>query len=168
MTVLGIARSEGVAYVVEQLDDDTAPIAYRLWLDGLRAGHLVPIRGWYEHGADPDEIRARLATLAKTLIEPSRATVDAWMLSTRIVHRRALRVANVAVPIRKFALQLRVEPVGTTGASGHTTVTAYLDAHAELTDAWLLPDRGALARVTFTGVPSGIGGKKDVIILLTE
>jgi hypothetical protein len=168
MTVLGVARSEGVAYVVEELDDDSAPIAYRLWLDGPRAGHLVPIRAWYEHGADAAEIRARLATIAHTLARPVPAVAEAWMLSTRVVHRRALRIAGSELPIRKFALQLRVEPVGSTGASGQTTVTAYLDAHAELAQAWLLPDGGALARVTYTGVPSGIGGTKDVIILLAE
>lgn len=170
MTVLGVSRSEGFAYIVEELDGDdgTPPIVYRLWLDGPRAGHLVPIRAWYEHGGDAGEIRARLATIAPTLARPMAAVAEAWMLSTRVVHRRALRIAGSELPIRKFALQLRVEPVGTTGASGQTTVTAYLDAHAELAQAWLLPDGGALARVTYTGVPSGIGGTKDVIILLAE
>jgi len=38
------------------------------------------------------------------------------MLSTRVVQRRALRVAGQDAPIRKFALQLRVEPVSGVGA----------------------------------------------------
>ena len=168
ITVLGVARGEDVAYVIEELGEDLAPIAYRLWLAGPRAGHLVPIRAWYEHCDDAAEIRARIATIAPTLAPLQQATAEAWMLSTRVVHRRALRVAGAALPIRKFALQLRVEPVGDPGASGQTTVTAFLDAHAELSCAWLLPDGGALARVTYTGIPSGVGGKKDVVILLAE
>ena len=168
MTVLGVASDDPVAYVVEDLEDDSAPIVYRLWLSGPRAGHLVPISAWYEHDVDSAEIRARLAAIEPTLASLQPATIETWMLSTRVVHRRALRVAGAEQPIRKFALQLRVEPVGTAGASGQTTVTAFLDAHAELTAAWLLPDGGALARVTYSGIPSGVGGKKDVVILLAE
>jgi hypothetical protein len=170
MTVLGVARGEAVAYVVEELGDGSAPIAYRLWLAGPRAGHLVPIHAWYETGGDASEIRARLAAIAPTLEPVVLATPEAWMLSTRVVHRRALRLEGVELPIRKFALQLRVEPVSGDGdgASGHTTVTAFLDAHAELGEVWLLPDGGALARVTYTGIPSGLGGHKDVVILLAD
>ena len=54
------------------------------------------------------------------------------------------------------------------GPSGHTTVTAFLQAHATLGEVWALPDGGAIARVTFTGIPSGLGLPKDTVILLTE
>src|SRR4051812_31054301 len=41
MTVLGNARFDGIAYVVEELDGDDGPIIYRLYLRGPRQGHLV-------------------------------------------------------------------------------------------------------------------------------
>ncbi|MGE5181597.1 MAG: hypothetical protein ACM31C_06030, partial [Acidobacteriota bacterium] len=126
MTVLGVAPAEHVAYVVEELGAHEAPIIYRLWLAGPRTGHLVPIRAWYERSDDAEEIRARIAAIATTLEPAGTSTTEAWMLSTRIVQRRALRVATGEAPIRKFALQLRVEPVSGQGASGHTTVTAFL------------------------------------------
>src|SRR5690349_23267975 len=43
MTIAGVAAAEHVAYVIEELGGDEAPIVYRLWLDGARAGHLVPV-----------------------------------------------------------------------------------------------------------------------------
>src|SRR3954468_1084921 len=80
MTVLGIARLEGVAYIVEDIDDDTAPIVYRLYLRGARQGHMVPVHAWYEQGDDDDEIRARIAALVP-LLEPAQpTTTEAWML----------------------------------------------------------------------------------------
>jgi hypothetical protein len=174
MTVLGISRLESVAYIVEDIDDDSAPIAYRLYLRGARQGHLVPIHAWYEHGDDVDEIRTRIAALAPRL-EPARpTTTEAWMLSTRIVQRRALRVSTCSnLPIRKYALQLVVEPVHGRGPSGRSTVTAFLSPHARLAEVWSLartPDAAcelAIARVTFTGIPSGPGLNKDTVVLLT-
>ncbi len=174
MTVLGIARPEGVAYIVEEIDDDSAPVVYRLYLRGARQGHLVPLHAWYEHDDDDDEIRARIAALAP-LLEPARPTApEAWMLSTRIVQRRALRVATCSsLPIRKYALQLVVEPVSGHGPSGRSTVTAFLSPHARLAEVWSLartPDAPcdlAIARVTFTGIPSGPGLNKDTVVLLT-
>lgn len=174
MTVLGIARLEGVAYVVEEIDDDSAPVVYRLYLRGARQGHLVPIHAWYEHGDDDDEIRTRIAALAP-LLEPARPTApEAWMLSTRIIQRRALRVSTCSsLPIRKYALQLVVEPVRGHGPSGRSTVTAFLSPHARLTEVWSLartpdaPCDRAIARVTFTGIPSGPGLNKDTVVLLT-
>src|SRR5215475_6157205 len=71
MTVLGIARPDGVAYVVEEIGDDSAPVVYRLYLRGARQGHLVPLHAWYEHGDHDAEIRARVAALAP-LLEPAR------------------------------------------------------------------------------------------------
>ncbi|NVB81385.1 MAG: hypothetical protein HOV81_23515 [Kofleriaceae bacterium] len=169
MSLLGVAGAEGVAYVVEELGPDEAPIIYRLWLRGPRIGHLVPIHAWYEQCDDPREIRARIAAIATTLAPASRSTTEAWMLSTRIVQRRALRVAGKDSPIRKFALQLRVEPVSGFGASGHTTVTAFLRPGATLQEVWSVPDEPlAIARVSYTGIPSGLGLSKDTMVLLTE
>lgn len=170
MSLLGVSQSEGVAYVVEELGGHDAPIAYRLWLRGPRQGHLVPIHAWYEQCQDASEIRARIAAIATTLEPVPRSTTEAWMLSTRVVQRRALRVAGRdEAPIRKFALQLRVEPVSGHGPSGHTTVTAFLRPGAVLSDVWAIPgENAAIARVTYTGIPSGTGLSKDTMILLTE
>jgi hypothetical protein len=169
MTILGASAAEGVAYVVEELGAGETPIAYRLWLAGPRTGHLVPIRAWYEHTDDPAEIRSRIEAIATTLEPLARTTTEAWMLSTRVVQRRALRVVHGDAPIRKYALQLRVEPTSGVGPSGHTTVTAYLRPEAALADVWALPDgRGGIARVTYTGIPSGLGLAKDTVIFLSE
>jgi hypothetical protein len=168
MSILGVARAERVAYVVEELAPGEPPIAYRMWMSGARAGHLVPIHAWYEHGASDAEVRARIAAIATTLEPVARTTTEAWMLSTRVVQRRALRTADGGPPIRKFALQLRVEPTSGVGANGHTTVTAFLSPDATLVEVSALPDTGAIARVSYTGIPSGLGLSKDTVILLTE
>jgi len=168
MTLLGVAAAEGVAYVVEELGGNEAPIIYRLWLAGPRMGHLVPIHAWYEQTNDAAEIRARIAAIATTLEPAGLTTREAWMLSTRVVQRRALRVAGQESPIRKFALQLRVEPVSGQGPSGHTTVTAFLRPGAMLEEVWSISPETAIARVSYTGIPSGLGLSKDTMILLTE
>jgi len=174
MTVLGIARFDGVAYVLEEIGDDV-PVIYRLHLRGPRQGHLVPLHAWYEQSDDEAELRRRLAALTPTL-EPVQPTArEAWMLSTRIIQRRALRVGGATcgdLPIRKFALQLVVEPISVLGPSGRTTVTAFLQPHAQITEVWSLglgdARDAAIARVTYTGIPSGIGLSKDTVILLTS
>lgn len=168
MMLLGVSSAEGVAYVVEEMGGNEAPIIYRLWLKGARTGHLVPIHAWYEQTNDAAEIRARIAAIATTLDPAGVTTREAWMLSTRVVQRRALRVAGREAPIRKFALQLRVEPVSGHGPSGHTTVTAFLRPGATLEEVWSIPGDAAIARVTYTGIPSGLGLSKDTMILLTE
>jgi hypothetical protein len=128
MTVLGIGRLEGVAYVREDISGDDAPIVYRLYLGGPRQGHLVPLHAWYEHCDDAREIHARIAALVPTLEPVVPIAPEAWMLSTRIVQRRALRMTGAAScherPIRKFALQLVVEPVDALGPSGRSPSTA--------------------------------------------
>ena len=91
-------------------DVDVAPIVYRLYLRGVRLGHLVPIHAWYEQCDSAAEIRARIAAIPG-LVPLVPTTREAWMLSTRIVQRRAVRVADQDAPIRKFALQLAIEPV---------------------------------------------------------
>ena len=169
MTVLGVARAEHTAYVVEELGDGELPIAYRLYLEGPRIGHLVPIQAWYERDPNEAQIRARIAKLAGLLEPCARTTTEAWMLSTRVVQRRALRVAGQDAPIRKFALQLRVEPVSGMGATGATTVTAFLRPDAKLSEVLAIPGEAAmLARVSYTGVPSGCGLPKETVVLLSE
>ncbi|HSK05487.1 MAG TPA: hypothetical protein VK932_29775 [Kofleriaceae bacterium] len=173
MRVLGVARREAVVYVVEELggEDDT-PIVYRLWLRGPRQGHLVPLHAWYELADDVRELRARIAALEETLEPVCGSTAEAWMLSTRIVQRRALRLpgpgACADLPIRKFALQLIVEPVSGPGPSGKTTVTAFLRPHAQLAEVWSIGGGDALARISYSGVPSGPGLSKDTVVLLTS
>jgi hypothetical protein len=187
MTVLGVAPHAGVAYVREDISGDDAPIVYRLYLRGPRQGHLVPLHAWYEHADHAADIHARIAQLVPSLLPVVPTASEAWMLSTRIVQRRALRMTGAAAcherPIRKFALQLVVEPVSSLGPSGRTTVTAFLQPQAQLTGVWSfalnVPQNGAIqpgdaadcdlaiARVTFTGIPSGTGLSKDTVILLT-
>jgi hypothetical protein len=171
MQLLGVNRNEGVAYVIEELGAEETPVVYRLWLRGPRTGYLVPIHSWYEQGETAAEIRAKVAALPE--LEPlTKSTSEAWMLSTRIVQRRALRVAGPSacadLPIRKYALQLVIEPVSGHGPSGKTTVTAFLRPQAQLVDVWSIPgSECAIARVSYTGIPSGVGLDKDTVILLT-
>lgn len=153
---MSIAGSvDGTAYVVEQLGDEREQVFYKLFLRGPRQGNLVPCA----------KLPSKLAPCTPT-------TTEAFMLSTRIVQRRALRLPTsdgspIAPPIRKYALQLRVEPVSGTGPSGASTVTAFLRPDARLADVWLVDDV-AVARVTYTGVPNGLGLPKDTVVLLTE
>ena len=172
MRVLGVARAEGVAYVVEELGADETPVVYRLGLRGARLGHLVPVHAWYELADDVGEIRARIAAIAATLEPVVRGTAEAWMLSTRIVQRRALRISGPSLvadlPIRKFALQLLVEPVNGPGPSGKTTVTAFLRPQAQIADVWSIGGGDAIARISYTGIPSGPGLSKDTVVLLTS
>jgi len=179
MTVLGVSHLEGIAYVVEEIGGADVPVVYRLYLRGPRQGHLVPLHAWYEHTTDERELRARIAALAETLAPVHATAAEAWMLSTRIVQRRALRVVGPAgcseLPIRKFALQLVVEPVSGAGPIGQSTVTAFLHPHAQLSEVWALsgdrdgiPRDLAIARVTYTGIPSGVGLTKDTVVLLTS
>jgi hypothetical protein len=172
MQLLGVSRNEGVAYVIEELGADETPVVYRLWLRGPRTGYLVPIHAWYEQCESAAEIRANIAALPA--LEPlTKTTSEAWMLSTRIVQRRALRVAGPGacsdLPIRKYALQLVIEPVSGHGPSGKTTVTAFLRPQAQLVDVWAIPGTDtAIARVSYTGIPSGVGLDKDTVVLLTS
>lgn len=177
MHLLGYAAAERVVYLVEELGPGESPIVYRLFLTGARAGHVVPLHTWFEQTAGEAPLRAKIAALAETLAPLARTTHEAWMLSTRIVQRRALRGTGPAAaaidsaepPIRKFALQLVVEPVSGGGPSGKTTVTAFLRPEAELVEAWTLPEGiGALARITYTGIPSGMGQTKDTVVLLAD
>ena len=164
MTVLGLAPNEAIVYIAEELGGDEAPVVYRLFLRGPRQGHLVPMHGWIDQGVD---IRAKIAELRQRLEPCARVTTEAWMLSTRIVQRRALRTCTAELPIRKFALQLVVEPVSSVGPGGKTTVTAFLHPQARLVEVFALRGNMALARVTYTGIPSGVGLTKDTVVLLS-
>jgi hypothetical protein len=179
MTVLGVSRDDGVAYVIEEIGGDNGPIVYRLYLRGPRQGHLIPLRAWYEHSENVGELRAKIAALTPTLEPVLPIARETWMLSTRIVQRRALTLtgpsAHSELPIRKFSLQLLVEPVRGDGPSGRSTVTAFLHPHAQLTEVWSIASPSeangtcdvAIARVTFSGIPSGTGLTKDTVVLLT-
>jgi hypothetical protein len=174
MTVIGVSPVDRVAYVVEELGGDphhrrlAAPIVYKLSLDGPREGHLVPIHVWYEPGVTAAEIRARIAAITPTLAPVTPVATEAWMLSTRVIHHRALRIAPPSrESIRKFALELKVEPVARGGAAGRTTVTAFLAPNATLATVWMVSADVAIARVTYTGIPSGLGLSKDTLVLLT-
>jgi hypothetical protein len=48
-------------------------------------------------------------------------------------------------------------------------VTAFLRPEARLAEVWLAPGEKAtaIARVTYLGVPSGLGYPKDTMVLLT-
>ena len=84
-------------------------------------------------------------------------------------HGCCRRGARADQPIRKFALQLVVEPVSGNGPSGKTTVTAFLRPQAQLVDVWTLPGgEAAIARISYTGIPSGLGLDKDTVVLLTS
>jgi hypothetical protein len=178
MTVLGISWFEGIAYIVEEIGGDDAPIVYRLYLRGPRQGHMVPLHAWYDHCDDALQIRTRIARLAPTLEPALPIATETWMLSTRIIQRRALRVTSPGVcselPIRKLTLQLVIEPVSGIGPSGRATATAFLHPHARLAEVWSLErsasgePTAAIARVTFSGIPSGTGLTKDTVVLLTQ
>jgi hypothetical protein len=151
MQVVGISPVEHVAYVVEALSPGET-VFYRLFLRGPRQGFLVPA-----------------PLLAPDLVPIPATTAEAWMLSTRVVQRRAVRVAGQDAPIRTFALQLAIDPVSGLGASGKTTVTACLQPSAKLVEVLAIPrSSAAIARVTYTGIPAGPGASKDTVILLTQ
>ena len=170
MTVLGVAPSERVAYVVEDLGDaDEAPIVYRLWLErtARRPPRADPclVRAVRRPARDPRADRGDRADARAGDAGDDRGVdaVDAGRAAAaRCAWRRPSRDS-----IRKFALQLKVEPVGGRGPSGHATVTAFLRPNATLAEVWMLASGDAIARVTYTGIPSGVGLTKDTVVLLT-
>lgn len=168
MDILGVSPEDGICYIVEELGHEDAPVVYRLFLTGAREGHLVPLHAWYEVDAAPSTIRTRIARLRQTLVPVTAIAHEAWMLSTRVIQRRALRNTNEvdATPIRKYALQLMVEPVSGDGPIARTTVTAFLRPEAELVGAWRLPDGRTVARISYTGIPTGMGATKETVVLL--
>ena len=65
---------------------------------------------------------------------------------------------GIDAPIRKFALQLLVEPVHGHGPSGKTTVTAFLRPSAQLAEVWSLGGGDAYGYGLFVGT-SPRGGR---------
>jgi hypothetical protein len=54
------------------------------------------------------------------------------------------------------------------GPSGKTTVTAFLRPQAQLAEVWTLGGGDAIARISYTGLPSGPTLSKDTVVLLTS
>ncbi|HTJ41257.1 MAG TPA: hypothetical protein VL463_04150 [Kofleriaceae bacterium] len=133
-------------------------IVHVMHVDGEHAGRMIVASS--QHGRDVDAIRARLSPLDEL-------ESDAYLLTTRVIQRRALRVPGSS-PIRKFTLALSVEPIVGDGDPrfGRAVVTAYLRAKASLDRVWLVPGTDlVLARVTYLGVPSDVGHDKQVAVL---
>ena len=168
LDVLGFDRANRSIYLAEMLGGAT-PLVQLVHTDGEHAGRMTVARSLYE--GTPAEIAARVGDrigLLRASLEPLEAIEpDAYLLTTRVIQRRALRVP-AGPPIRKFTLALQVEPiVGDNDARfGRAVVTAYLRARASLDRMWRLPGTDlALARVTYVGVPSEVGHDKQVAIL---
>ena len=168
LDVLGLHAAEQAVYFAETMHDseDGVPLIYRMHLRGAHAGHLIPMASWYDETALPElgerirSITARVAVLPS--IDP-----EHWMLTTRVIQHRAIRVVSSTLPVRKFALQLTVEPGDAAGPPTRAVVTAYLRARATLDAAWAVPGTQlAVVRVTYLGVPSGVGLPKQTALLV--
>jgi hypothetical protein len=171
LDVLGYHRGERAIYLREDVGA-TAPVIHVVRTRGPLAGRMIALHSWYEGDdrvAVADGVRARLASLAPELAPMEPIERDLWMLTTRVVQRRALRLPEGGRPIRKFALQLSVEPVVATEDSlrARTVVTAYLRPRAWLDAVFAVPGEPlAVARVTYVGVPEGIGLDKQAALLV--
>ena len=168
LEVLGFDREHRTIYMTEDLGGPT-PLVQVMHTDGEHAGRMTVAHSLYDGAKDEVAARVadRVAELRETLEPLDAIESDAYLLTTRVIQRRALRVAG-GPPIRKFTLTLSVEPiVGEQPApAGKTAVTAYLRARASLDRVWLVPRTDlALARVTYLGVPSEIGHDKQVAVL---
>jgi len=171
LEVLGYHRGERAVYLAEEVGA-AAPVVHVVRTRGDHAGRMVALRSWYE-GQARDGLAAtigeRLSQLAGELHPMDEIEPDAWALTTRVVQRRALRLPEGGRPIRKFAVQLTIDPIiaGDAAVRGRTVVTAYLRPRAQLDRMWAVPGEPlALARVTYVGVPEGIGLDKHVAMLV--
>jgi hypothetical protein len=170
LEVLGYHRGERAVYLREDVGA-ALPVVYVVRTRGEHAGRMVALRSWYEEDNVAERLRERLQSLAAELTPMDLIDNDAWTLTTRVVQRRALRLPAGGRPIRKFAVQLTVEPVVTTDDSvlGRTVVTAYLRPRAHLDRMWTVPGEPlALASVTYVGVPEGVGLDKHVALLVSR
>jgi hypothetical protein len=165
LDVLGYHRGDRAIYLREDVGG-TQPIIHVVRTRGEHAGRMVPMRSWYEGARTIGE---RLDALAAEVSPLDELDADAWSLTTRVVQRRALRLPNGGAPIRKFAVQLTVEPViaREDAVIGRTVVTSYLRPRARLDRAWAIPGEPlAVVRVAYVGVPEGVGLDKHVALLV--
>jgi len=172
LDVLGLDRARRAVYLVDKAAG-ALPLVHVLHLAGEHAGRTILLRSWYE--GTRAEVAARLGAqvreLAASLTPLDPVEPDAWILTTRVVQRRALRIPGGGPPIRKFSLQLSVEPLvaGPDARTGRTTVTAYLRPRAALDRVWLIPGEPlALARVAFVGIPSDVGHARHAAVLTSR
>ncbi len=165
LDVLGYHRGERAVYFKEDVGAPQ-PIVHVLRTRGEHAGKMVAMRSWYEGGSLPAD---RLRALTEELSTMEELGTDAWTLTTRVVQRRALKLPNGAAPIRKFALALTVEPVvmHEDAIFGRAVVTSYLRPRARLDRVYAIPGEPlAIARVSYVGVPEGVGLDKQVAVLV--
>lgn len=185
LELLGLHRDERALYFAETMHDAVdglevalegpdadaetdadVPLIYRMHLRGPHAGHLIPLASWYDDasiGLLPDRIAALTARLS---VLPA-TDPDQWMLTTRVIQHRAIRVVGSTMPVRKFALQLTVEPGDVVGVPTRAVVTAYLRPRASIEAAWSVPGHdAAVVRITYLGVPSGLGLPKQTALLV--
>jgi hypothetical protein len=168
LELLGVHVSERAVYFAETMHDDPdgVPLVYRMHLRGAHAGHLIPLASWYDESALA-ELPDRIAALATRLSVLPAADPEQWMLTTRVIQHRAVRIVSSTLPVRKFALQLTVEPGDAAGPPTRAVVTAYLRPRAVLDAAWAVPGQHlAVVRVTYVGVPSGLGLPKQTALLV--
>jgi hypothetical protein len=156
LDVLGFDRAERTVYLREEVGA-SVPVIHVVRTRGEHAGRMIALHG------------DRLSALDHDLVPMEEICADMWSLTTRVVQRRALKLPDGGRPIRKFAVQLTVEPVITTTDTlrGRTVVTSYLRPRAHLDAVWAIPGEPlALARVTYVGVPEGVGLDKQVALLV--
>ncbi len=170
LELLGWHRGQRAAYLTEDVGGPV-PLIHVVRTRGAQAGRMVAMRTWYD-GEQPallTSLDRKLSALRAELSPMEEIEHDAWSLTTRVVQRRALRLPAGGLPIRKFALQLTVEPIVQAGHQPHgrTVVTAYLRARAHLDRMWAVPGEPlAIARLSYIGVPEGIGLDKQVAVLV--
>jgi hypothetical protein len=168
LEVLGHDREHHAVYFSESVGGVT-PLVHVMHTDGEHAGRMSVARSLYDGDLDQVALRVsdRLAVLRGSLAPLDEIDPDAYLLTTRVIQRRALRIPGGGPPIRKFTLTLSVEPIIGLGApAGKTAVTAYLRARASLDRVWVVPGTDlAIARVTYLGVPSDVGHDKQTAVL---
>lgn len=175
LELLGQHPGDRALYFVETMHDaDTAdptlavPLVYRMHTVGPHAGHLIPLASWYDERTI-GELPSRIATLTRAVAMPAATDPEMWMLTTRVIQHRAIRLASSERAVRKFALQLTVEPGDGVGPPSRAVVTAYLRPRATLDAAWAIPNTDhAVVRITYVGVPSGLGLHKQTALLVAH
>jgi len=161
-------------YFLEHFDDESGdlPQLHFTHTRGHHMGRLVPVRDWYK--GEPAEVEltfeARLAALMSRLQPLRPLPVEDFMLTTRVVKRRALRLYPDSPPIRKFELRLTVRPLCAEVVSslgGRADVAAYLRPRARLAEVFRIPgERLAVAIVSYVGIPFEVGYEKQAALLV--